>query len=70
MDEQTIHVVAHYNSKTDQVYVNVFEDSKVANEFSTERRADRNVENLTYKIVDIPSGFADDTIEQWQENLD
>ena len=70
MDEETIHIVSHYNSKTGQVYVNVFEDPKKADEWSAERQSEREIEAVLYKAVTLPDDFADDTVENWRKHLD
>jgi hypothetical protein len=69
MDEESIHIVAHYNSKTGQVYINVFEDPDNADEWSAERQKEDEIEALLYKVVDLPEDYADDTVEQWEEHL-
>lgn len=68
MAEMTIHVVAHYNAKTDQVYVNVFEDGETADAWSTDRKSEDEVDALLHKVLDLPEDFADDTIAQWEAN--
>lgn len=69
MDEESIHIVAHYNSKTGQVYINVFEDPDNADDWSAERQKEDEIEALLYKVVDLPEDYADDTVEQWEEHL-
>jgi K+/H+ antiporter YhaU regulatory subunit KhtT len=68
MDEQTIHVVAHYNAKTDQVYVNVFEDGETADKWSAKRREEKDIDALLHKVLDLPEDFADGTVAQWERN--
>ena len=69
MVEDSIHIVAHYDSKTDQAHANVFEDPDKANLWAKDRRESRDVEGVLYKVVDLPDGFADDVVDQWIEDV-
>lgn len=70
MAEMTLHIVAHYNAKTGQVYVNVFEDPDMADEWSAERQAEDQIQSVLYKVVELPEDYSDDTVEQWREHLE
>ncbi|MFB6112655.1 MAG: hypothetical protein ABEJ58_00975 [Halodesulfurarchaeum sp.] len=70
MDEKPIHAIAHYNSKTDQVYINLFEDPEIANQWATERREERDIEAVLHKVMTLPKDFSDDMVEEWRSHLE